>query len=63
MNNVLPSVEERPTVSVEEASRILGIGRSLAYHAIATGEIPSIRIGQRIFVPTAALRRMLQLDA
>jgi hypothetical protein len=32
------------------------------YAAAASGEIPTIRVGRRYLVPTAALRRMLRLD-
>lgn len=57
-----PSSEERPTVPVwPDAGRILGMSRQATYDAVTRGEIPSIRIGRRLLVPTAALRRMLQL--
>lgn len=45
-----------------ETAAILGIGKDSAYKAAASGEIPTIRIGHRIKVPTAALRRLLALD-
>jgi excisionase family DNA binding protein len=50
---------ERLTVTVEEAARLLGIGRNSAYEAVRRGEIPAIRIGKRFVVPKAALERML----
>ena len=50
---------ETPTLTVEEAGRLLGIGRSLAYAAARDGSLPTIRLGKRILVPTAALLRML----
>lgn len=53
---------ERPTVTVPEAGRLLGLGKASAYAAAERGEIPTIRIGRRLLVPTAALRRLLQLD-
>jgi excisionase family DNA binding protein len=56
----MPDPTTEPTVSVERAAECLGIGRSLAYEAVRTGEIPSIRVGTRIRVPTAALCRLLQ---
>jgi excisionase family DNA binding protein len=59
---VLPSPSEQPTTRVEDAARALGVSRSAAYEAVRRGEIPSIRIGHRIVIPTAALRRMLELD-
>jgi excisionase family DNA binding protein len=45
---------------VEEAAAILGIGRSAAYQAVASGELPALRIGRRIVVPAAALDRLLR---
>ena len=50
----------RPTLGVEEAGRVLGISRVLAYQAVRSGELPSISIGRRILVPTVELRRMLR---
>jgi excisionase family DNA binding protein len=50
---------ERQTVTVEEAARILGIGRSAAYMAVKRGEIPVLRLGRRFVVPKAALERLL----
>ena len=51
---------ERRTVTVEEAAKVLGIGRSAAYLAVRTGELPSLKIGRRIVVPRIALERLLQ---
>lgn len=60
----VPLPDERPTLTVwPEAGQILGLSKASAYHAAQTGEIPTIRIGRRLVVPTAALRRLLQLDA
>ncbi len=58
----LPEPNERPTVSVPEAGEFLGIGRATAYEAAKAGDLPTIRLGKRLVVPTAALRRMLGLD-
>lgn len=55
-------LEERLTLTVEEAGALLGISRAFAYEAVRRGEIPSIRIGRRVLVPKAALRRMLGVD-
>jgi excisionase family DNA binding protein len=43
-------------LTVPEASRILGIGRSRLYELLATGEIPSLRIGRLRRIPYAALQ-------
>ncbi len=51
---------ERLGLSVPEAAQILGLGRNSTYEAIKTGAIPSLRIGNRIIVPKAALERLLE---
>jgi excisionase family DNA binding protein len=51
----LAALQGRITVSVEEAGRILGIGRSAAYEAARRGQLPTRRIGRRLFVPVPAL--------
>jgi excisionase family DNA binding protein len=48
------------TISVEDAGRILGIGRNSAYEAVRRGEIPVIKIGKLLRVPVVALERMLE---
>ncbi len=53
----------RQTLSVEEAARILGIGRTSAYRAVARGELNHVRIGARILIPMAALERLLNGQA
>jgi excisionase family DNA binding protein len=58
----LPRAEDQPTLTVVRAAAVLGIGKSSAYAAISRGEIPSIRLGGRVLVPTAALRKMVGLD-
>ena len=50
---------EKKTLTIPQAARVLGIGLSAAYEAARTGELPTIRIGKRILVPTAALERKL----
>lgn len=51
--------EERLIYTVEEAGKLLGIGRSAAYEAARSGELPVIRIGRRWLVSKQALDRML----
>jgi excisionase family DNA binding protein len=49
---------DRPTLSVNEVATLLGIGRGAAYSAVRSGELHSLRLGQQILIPTAALSRM-----
>ena len=53
---------ERRTLTVEEAAKALGIGRSAGYAAARSGELPTVRIGRRLLVPRDALERMLTGD-
>jgi len=52
--------DKRLTLSVEEAAKLLGIGRNLCYDRVKTGEIPVIKIGRRLLVPRRALERLLE---
>lgn len=47
------------TLSVEEAAKVLGIGRNLCYDRVKSGDIPAIKIGKRLLVPKAALEKLL----
>jgi excisionase family DNA binding protein len=40
-------------------AELVGIGRNAAYRAAAAGELPAIRIGRRLRVPTARLLELL----
>ncbi|MBA2669255.1 MAG: helix-turn-helix domain-containing protein [Gemmatimonadetes bacterium] len=42
-----------------EAAEVIGIGRSKVYELLASGELPSIRIGGCIRVPVEALREWI----
>jgi excisionase family DNA binding protein len=50
---------DRATYTIDEAATILGIGRTTAYRAARSGEIPTIRIGRRIVVGRQALANIL----
>jgi excisionase family DNA binding protein len=50
----------RLTVTVEQAAKMLGIGRSSAYEAAKSGQLPTIRIGRRLVVPRAGLEKLLR---
>lgn len=52
-------MEERLTLTVDDAAQVLGISRALAYELIARGELPSLRLGRRIVIPRRALELLL----
>jgi excisionase family DNA binding protein len=55
---------EAETISIEEAARRLGIGRSLGFQLAREGKfpVPVIRAGRRILVPTRAIDKLLLAD-
>lgn len=59
----IPNPEDVPILSVPEAGRLaFNLSNSAAYAAAKRGELPTIKVGRRIVVPTAALRRLLGMD-
>ena len=51
---------ERLTYTVEEAARLFGISRGLAYEMARCGELPVLRFGKRMVVPKRAVDHMLE---
>ena len=64
-HKVVPDPEVQPTLTLwPEVADILGLGRSAVCHeAAGRGELPVLRFGKRMVVPTAALRKLLGLDS
>ena len=52
MNN---TAANRIVLTIEEAAERLGIGRTLMYSLVASGEVESVQIGRLRRVPTDAL--------
>jgi excisionase family DNA binding protein len=55
--------QRRLTMTVTEAAERLGVSRNHAYEAAKRGEIPIVKIGRRMLVPTVALDRLLDCGA
>lgn len=51
---------EKLTFTVEEAGKLLGISRALAYEMARTGKLPTLRFGKRLVVPKKAVENMLE---
>jgi excisionase family DNA binding protein len=49
-------------LTVEEAARLLGISRSLAYQLVERRDLPAVRLGRRLVVPRRALERLMDVD-
>jgi len=55
---------ERLLLTVEEAARLLNIGRNTCYELIRRGELPAVRLGERIIrVPRFGLEAWLAREA
>ena len=48
------------TMTVTEAARVLGISRTTADECVHTGDLPALRLGGRIVVPTKAIEDLLE---
>lgn len=51
---------ERLLLRPTEAAEAIGIGRSKVYELLASGELPSIRIGGSVRVPLEQLRAWIE---
>jgi excisionase family DNA binding protein len=56
---------ERLLLRPVEAAEVIGVSRSKLYELLASGDLPSVRIGASVRVPVDALRAWIaeQLDA
>jgi excisionase family DNA binding protein len=50
-----------PLLSVEQACELLGVSRSAGYRAAASGDLPTLRWGRRLYLPTGRLLELLGL--
>lgn len=60
---VLPDPKARPTLTVDAVADLLGLDRKTVYAAINSGELPSLRVGRRILVPTSWLAARIAPDS
>lgn len=49
-------------VSVNEAARIIGVGRTSIYSMIRDGQIEAIKIGRRTVIKTSSLHRIIDQE-
>jgi hypothetical protein len=56
------NTSERPILPLwpDVGRNILGLGKDAAYSAAKKGQIPAIKLGNRLFVTRAALGRLLE---
>lgn len=51
--------DDRWAVSIPEVGRRLDVSRATAYRLVASGELPSVRLGRRRVVPLSVIERKL----
>ena len=50
---------EKLLLKPAEVCETLGIGRTRIYEMLATGELPSVRLGRSVRIPVTALRQWI----
>lgn len=50
---------DRLCVTIEEATRLLSVGRSSIYNEIKAGRLRALKLGRRTVIATTELRRYL----
>jgi predicted DNA-binding transcriptional regulator AlpA len=58
----LEELRSVPVIKPKRWSELSGMPRSTVYDAIANESLPSVRIGQAIWIPTEPLLRLLGAD-
>jgi excisionase family DNA binding protein len=59
---LVPNASTEPTISVARAAAVLGIGLRSAYAAVERGEMPAIRVGRSVRIPTARFLARYELS-
>lgn len=52
-----------PLLRVEEAAKLLQLGRNKVYELAAAGEIPSLHVGRQLRIPMEGLREWIRREA
>jgi hypothetical protein len=61
---MLPDPRDVPLLTVDELVAATGrrLRRSAIYDGIRRGEVPSVRVGRKILIPTAAILRLFAFE-
>jgi excisionase family DNA binding protein len=49
-------------IPVPEAAKLIGISRAAAYRFASAGELPTKKLGRRVYVVSAKLRQFIEMD-
>lgn len=59
-NEITVSLSERPTVTINEFCRLIGLGRSTVYKAAKAGDLKLSKYGKRTFIKREEVQRFVQ---
>lgn len=51
------------TLSINDATKVLGLGRTSVYALIRDGRIETVKLGRRTLIKTESLRRLIEGEA
>ena len=51
----IDDLRRRPTITVQEYARFVGVSKDTVYEAAARGELRVLRLGARVLLPTVPL--------
>lgn len=56
----MPEIKLAKVVRVSQAVRLVGIGRSMLYQLMNSGEIETIKVGRMMLIPIDSLREFIR---
>ncbi len=59
---MLPDPRVKPWLTIAEVAKLTGEGEKVIRHAVAAGQLPELRVGRYIRIPTAALWELCLMD-
>lgn len=59
----LGAAQTQPTISVDQYAALIGVHRITAYEHAKGDQIPTIKVGNRIRIPSAIVLRQLGIEA
>lgn len=62
-HNLVDSPDVPLLVAVPDAAHLLGIGATLAWDLVRSGDLPSVKLGRRVLVSRAALEQLARSQA
>ncbi len=59
---MLPDPRVKPWLTIAEVAKHTGEGEKVIRHAVAAGQLPELRVGRYIRIPTAALWKLCLME-